>query len=157
MKALFVTPALACTLLFAYGVRAEEHHETATAGAHEAGGEHRDNTALFPQPKADVANKGTAPKPVELVAPAMHAKVAGSSVKLEWKASDGANSYHVQVATDPNFKWLTADDHWVKGTSFEAKDLEKGKLYYWRVAPWKDGNMAAANKGFFTPSSFVTE
>lgn len=156
MKALFAL--VACSFLFAAGAQAAEHAAPAgkAAGAHEATGEFRDNNALFPQPKMDAA-KSTPPNPVKLVDPTMHQKMSGTSVTLKWEASETADAYHVQVATDPNFKWLKADDHWVKGTTFEAKDLEKGKSYYWRVAPWKNGNMAGTNKGAFAPSSFDVE
>lgn len=164
MKALFITPAIILTVALSLNAQAadETHDEAAHGEQHDAGHaaegkSHRDNNALFPQPKADVAGKGTAPKAVQMIAPKFHATVPAGTVTLSWNASEGADAYHVQVATDPAFKWLKADEHFVNGTSFEAKDLEKGKTYYWRVAPWKNGNMAAANKGTFTPSVFVTE
>lgn len=140
---------LSCLLLVSIGAHA-------AGGEHGSGKAHRDNTTLFPQPQKDAA-KGTAPASPEIVSPAFGSKVEGASVALTWKASEGADSYHVQVATDPNFKWLKADEHWVLGTSFEAKDLETGKHYYWRVAPWKNDNVAATNKGSFSVSSFETK
>lgn len=129
----------------------------AAGDAHGGGGKaHRDNTTLFPQPVADHA-RGTAPASVKLTEPAMLAKVSGATTNLQWQASEGATAYHVQVATDPNFKWLKADEHWVKETSFQASGLEAGKTYYWRVAPWKDGNLASTNKGAFARSAFEVQ
>ncbi len=115
--------------------------------------EHRDNAALFPPHHAD-SGKSTPPAAVKLLEPAFQAKLGGTETALTWEASQGATSYHVQVATDPNFKWLLSDEHFVTGTKFQAKGLEKGKTYYWRVAPWKDGNLAATNKGPFSNSIF---
>lgn len=149
MKTLIVS-LISCLLLVSFGALAE-------SGGHAEGkGQHRDNTGLFPQPKADLS-RGTPPASPELTAPAFQSKVADTEVALTWNASEGANAYHVQVATDPNFKWLKADEHWVKDTTFQVKDLEKGKHYYWRVAPWRDANKAASNKGSFAVSTFITE
>lgn len=124
--------------------------------ADDGGGHHRDNSALFPPKKAD-PSMATAPAPVKIEAPSFMAKVSGESVDLTWSAAEGADTYHVQVATDANFKWLTINDYGVKTNSYKAGGLAKGKHYYWRVAPWKTGNMAATNKGAFTGSVFVTE
>lgn len=114
--------------------------------------EHRDNNALFPHPVANL-NKGTPAATPEDLEPAFMTKVSGTAT-LKWKESAGADSYHVQIATDPNFKWLKVDEHFVKGTSFEAKGLEAGHRYYWRVASWKSENMAATNKSGFAKSVF---
>jgi hypothetical protein len=116
---------------------------------------HRDNTTLFPPRVAD-GTMATAPEKPELLEPAFQAKVEGTSTNLTWKESAGADVYHVQVATDPNFKWLVKEDRNVKGSSFTADGLQAGKTYFWRVAPWKNGNMAATNKGRFSQSVFET-
>ncbi|HRO67225.1 MAG TPA: fibronectin type III domain-containing protein [Pseudobdellovibrionaceae bacterium] len=131
----------------------------AAGGEHDAhGGEaaHRDNTALFPQPKAD-PSKASPPAAAQLLEPSFKAAIAGDSVTLKWAAVPSADVYHVQVATDSNFKWLKTDDHTVKGTELKVDGLEKGKLYFWRVAAWKNSNMAATNKGAFSSSSFETK
>lgn len=116
----------------------------------------RDNGSLFPQPQAEIS-KATPPAKPELLQPAFQAVVTGENVTLTWKEVASANAYHVQVATDPNFKWLKADEHFVKGSSFEVKGLEKGHLYFWRVAGWKNDNMAGTNKSFFATSAFETK
>lgn len=151
MKAASSIFAIALTLsltlpAFASNEKPEEGHGAAAA-------EHRDNEALFPPKKADPA-KATPPGKVTLVSPKFEEQVSGDSVTLKWQEVATANMYHLQVATDPNFKWLKVDDHAVKGTSFDVKGLEAGKLYFWRVAGWKNDNMAATNHGFFTASSF---
>lgn len=130
----------------------------AAAEGHDAheGGAHRDNTALFPQPKAD-PSKASAPAQAKLLEPAFRSAVSGDSVTLKWASVPTADVYHVQVATDPNFKWLKTDDHTVKGTELTVDGLEKGKTYFWRVAAWKNSNMAATNKGTFSSSSFETK
>lgn len=127
--------------------------------AHAAGGEggaHRDNTTLFPQPKAD-PSKASAPGLAKPSSPTFLEVVTADSVKLEWDAAENASVYHVQVATDANFKWLVTENHRVEGESFQVSGLEKGKRYFWRVAAWTDGNMASTNKGTFSVSSFETK
>ncbi|MBX3032610.1 MAG: fibronectin type III domain-containing protein [Bdellovibrionaceae bacterium] len=130
---------------------ANDHHDE-----HGGGQAHRDNTALFPQPKPDIT-RATPPAAPKLESPAFEAVINGDAATLKWQASNGATDYHVQVATDPNFKWLKAENHWVKSTSFDVSGLEKGKLYYWRVAAWKGDNNAATNKSPFAASSFETK
>lgn len=113
---------------------------------------HRDNTALFPQPQPN-SDKATPPAVPQLSEPAFLGKVSGTVV-LKWQEAPRANSYHVQVATDPNFKWLKIDKHGVTTTSLEASGLDAGRRYYWRVASWKNDNMAAENKSSFASSTF---
>lgn len=126
---------------------AEKEHG-ATAG-------HRDNNSLFPK-KTPNLEKGEPPAMTELVDPAPMASVKGDSVTLKWKEVAGAEAYHVQVAKDPNFKWLVADEHFVKGTSFDVKGLEANHHYSWRVAGWKDGQHSGASKAYFVKSVFQT-
>ncbi|MFN7905693.1 MAG: fibronectin type III domain-containing protein [Pseudobdellovibrionaceae bacterium] len=124
------------------------------AGA--SGKSHRDNTALFPTLTPD-KSFATPPPRTKLIAPAFMAKITSDKQKLEWSAATGADAYHVQVATDPNFKWLVVNEHWVKDTSFEVRDLEKEKHYYWRVAGVKSDNDAMYIKNNFVSSMFSTE
>lgn len=127
------------------------------SGGHGGSGKaHRDNTALFPPQVAD-QSLSTPPAQAKLTSPAFMAKVTADSQKLEWSASPTADAYHVQVATDPNFKWLVADDHWVKTTSFDVSGLQKGKHYYWRVASVKSNNDSMSLKSNFVSSMFAAE
>ena len=126
----------------------------AADGGHGGGSPaHRDNTTLFPQPKADPTKSALVVRP-QLMSPSFNASLSGDSTVLKWTVVPGADVYHLQVATDPNFKWLTLDDHQVKASEFNLKGLEAGKKYYWRVAGWKNDNVAGANKGAFSSSVF---
>lgn len=110
---------------------------------------------LFPHPVNDVTQSQRPEKP-ELVAPAFFAKIGDSSVKLEWKASPNAEAYHIQVATDPNFKWLVKEEEMFKGTSLEVTGLESGKHYFWRVSGERPSNKASHTHGSFASSMFAT-
>lgn len=120
-----------------------------------AGGHERDNTSLFP-PKKPNKSLSTQPARAELLEPATLSKVSGSTVTLKWQAVAGAESYHLQVATDPNFKWLKAEENLYKNTSYQLKNLEPGKHYYWRVASVNSGNNPSAIKSDFVKSMFET-
>ena len=124
----------------------EDHHEKLG----------KEMNSLFPQKQKD-AGFSTRPTVVKLTSPKFLAKVSGATAKLEWTAADGASSYHVQVATDPNFKWLVANELWVKGTSFEATQLEADHKYYWRVASVKGENDSMFIKSLFVNSAFTTQ
>lgn len=119
------------------------------------GGSHRDNNALFP-PKAPDKELSTVPQTPELMSPTFMKALSETSVKLEWKAVEGVEVYHVQLATDPNFKWLKTDQNLLKATSLDVTDLEAGKSYYWRVAAVKPENMSTYTKSTFAKSMFKT-
>jgi hypothetical protein len=103
------------------------------------------------QPKTQL-EKAVLPMNVDLVSPKVLEKTP-ENVTLKWKA-EGADTFHVQVATDPRFKWLVIDDHYVKANSFDLKALSKGQQYFWRIAARKPDNDAGNTKGFFKTSSF---
>ncbi|MGZ3690197.1 MAG: fibronectin type III domain-containing protein [Pseudobdellovibrio sp.] len=109
-------------------------------------------SSLFPT-KQKNAELGARPATTEITAPSFLATVGAGSVKLEWKAVPTATDYHVQVATDPNFKWLVANEKFVKGTSFDFK-AEAGKRYFWRVASFKGDNNPSYTKSNFVGSVF---
>lgn len=123
------------------------------------GGGHGDLTekmnALFPQPKAKAESSAVPAKP-ELSSPAFYAVINGDKANLTWKAVTGADEYHVQVATDPNFKWLVASVEHFKNTEFEVTGLEAGKHYFWRVAAVKSDNWSTFRKGYYASSMFET-
>jgi hypothetical protein len=112
--------------------------------------------SLFPEKEANLAERTTPEKPA-LTNPAYFSSISGTTVKLEWKEAKDAEEYHVQVATDPNFKWLVAEDFALKTTSFEVSNLEAGKHYYWRVASVKPNNWKTFRKSFFATSMFETQ
>lgn len=124
----------------------EPHGQAGAKAKHDPG-------SLFPQPKLN-KSKTTPPPATELMEPAFMAKITGNSVKLRWSSVAGAENYHLQIATDPNFKWLTLDNHFQKTISYDVTDLAPGKTYYWRVAAVRNSNDATYIKGDFVKSMF---
>lgn len=147
---------IASVLFFSVGFAKEHAAADAHAAAPAHGSAKSDPGKLFPQPQMN-KSKSTPPKKTELIEPAFQAQVPGTSVTLKWNAVDTAENYHLQVATDPNFKWLKVDDNFVKRPSFDVTGLEAGKKYYWRVAAVKNSNDPMFIKGPFEVSSFETK
>ncbi len=127
--------------------------------AHHANAGNNDLSAkmnsLFPE-KQKIAKLATRPSTIELTAPKFLSKISGAA-KLQWKEANGANAYHVQVATDPNFKWLVAEDHFVKTNSFEFNKTEAGHKYFWRVAAFNTDNDSSYSKSNFSSSVFLAK
>ncbi len=115
-----------------------------------------DMNALFPPLKANLS-LGERPAKPELTAPSFFQKINASKVTLEWKAAPAAESYHVQVATDPNFKWLINEKQLFKATTLEVDGLESGKHYFWRVSSMKPENKKGFIQSAFSSSMFATE
>lgn len=126
-------------------------HQAPHAAEHKA--EH--GTDFFP-PKPVDATVATTPAKTELKSPEFFSSIKGNEVVLNWSTATGADSYHVQVATDANFKWLIANEFFVKATTFQVKSLEAGKHYFWRVAGMKSDNDAGYVNGPFAASMFTT-
>ncbi|MCM2353909.1 MAG: fibronectin type III domain-containing protein [Pseudobdellovibrio sp.] len=112
--------------------------------------------AIFPEKQTD-AVKRAVPAKVKLESPKFLAKVSGEAVKLEWAASEGAKTYHVQVSKDAGFNnrsMYVAEDKFVAGTSFEVKGLEAGVKYFWRVAASNSDQESMFTKSAFAFSEF---
>jgi hypothetical protein len=141
MKNRSLIPALCTLLVTSTALASSSHHESSKSYLN-----------LLPQPKA---NKilATIPKKVILKSPEPLSKVKETSVLLEWAPSEGAETYHVQIAKDPAFKWILQEDHFVTATQFQATNLPKGQIF-WRVAASKPKNMPAHWKSSFSASSF---
>lgn len=139
----------------AHGAHAEAGHEKkAGYGANYDWSHKRQEqvAAIFPEKQAD-ASKKVVPAKVKLESPKFLAKVSGEAVKLEWAASEGAKTYHVQVSKDAGFNnrsMYVAEDKFVTGTSFEVKGLEAGVKYFWRVAA-----VNGDQESYFTKSAFA--
>jgi subtilisin-like proprotein convertase family protein len=87
-----------------------------------------------------------------LTSPANASTVGGLRPTLSWSAFPTATSYRVQIATDPGFASIVADQV-VSATSFQpASNLAANTTYYWRVA----GINACGEGAFTTPWSFTT-
>lgn len=108
--------------------------------------------SLYPT-KMPNAELGTQPSSVEIKSPAFLGNVGAGPVKLEWTAAKDATDYHVQVATDPNFKWLVVNEKFIKENSYNFT-AEAGKRYYWRVASFKGNNTESHTKSNFVSSAF---
>jgi hypothetical protein len=111
---------------------------------------------LFPPAQANL-EVGRLPEKVELTQPAFMATITSPNAILKWKPSKGAKNYHLQIATDPNFKWLRVDEHQYQGTEYEVRGLEEETHYYWRVAPTNNEKWAGSTKGYFSKSMFQTK
>lgn len=110
-------------------------------------------SSLFPTKQPDPTHAAR-PASTEVVAPAFLSSVSAGTVKLEWKPATGATAYHVQVATDPNFKWLVVNEKFVNETQFNFTKAEAGQRYFWRVAGFKGDNNAGYTKANFVGSVF---
>lgn len=104
-------------------------------------------------PKKAQSGKAKAPEQVTLTSPKAFEIIKSSEAQLTWQPSSTADSYHLQVATDPNFKWLVLNVTDVKVTEYKLTQLPAGQIF-WRVAAQKSGNMAAHWKSIFQSSSF---
>lgn len=58
----------------------------------------------------------------------------GIPVKARWNESNGATSYHLQVAANLGFSTLLVDTKDITTTSFDITGLQLQKKYYWRVS-----------------------
>jgi hypothetical protein len=124
------------------------------AGAHNPPEEaERDMNALFPQPKPNTSLSQRPDKPV-LESPTFFEKIADAKVILKWKETPGATAYHVQIATDPNFKWLLQEEQLLKATTLEVSGLQGGNHYFWRVAGVKPENKSGHLQGVYAASMF---
>lgn len=133
---------------------AEGHENAAHEGGH--GGLANEMNKLFPKKIADPSAREVPAKP-ELLSPEFNAKLEPANVELKWKEVAGATHYHVQIATDPNFKWLVKNEDAVKATSLKAEGLEAGKSYFWRVLSVNSANVQLFTKSQFSPSAFQTK
>ncbi|MES3036344.1 MAG: hypothetical protein V4736_00430 [Bdellovibrionota bacterium] len=157
--------ALILTLTFASLTFAADDHDKPAGhvqkGTHSSSTPHgesaRDNSALFP-PKVANKNLSSVAAATTLQSPNFMAHVPASApVQLKWSAVEGVSNYHLQVSTDPNFKWLVVDETLLKDTQFQVKAVEAGRHYYWRVAGMKPENDAGYLKGPYVKSMFAAE
>ncbi len=134
---------------------AEEHqvvnHKIQHGGGHSELSDRMNS--LFPEKQKNPAVSAR-PEQTTLAEPKFLAKVPAGTVQLKWSETAGATNYHVQVATDPNFKWLVINDHWIKTNSFDFIAAEAGKRYFWRVASVKNDNISMYTKSLFVSSAF---
>lgn len=156
MKTLAKDPAGTETCTSAEAATCTDSHKK--SGGHHGG--HGDLDAkmnsLFPEKQA-VKDMSKRPAKVQLQSPAFREKVPGTAVQLAWQTVAGADTYHVQVATDPNFKWLVVNDAFVKDATYNFDKAQAGTRYFWRVASWNSKNESGYTKSDFNSSLFETK
>ena len=117
---------------------------------------HKQVTAIFP-PIEKKAGADVVPAKVKLTSPKFLAAVSGDTVTLEWTASEGATTYHVQVSKDAGFNnrsMYVVEDKKLAATSLEVKGLEAGVKYFWRVAAVNGAQESTYTKSGFAFSEF---
>jgi|GEM_PF-1187777 len=70
----------------------------------------------------------------ELTSPANDAMNTDTAVALTWNPSNGAVSYHVQLAKDPAFTNSLQEKDGLSNTFYTAVNLDKDTKYYWKTA-----------------------
>lgn len=73
-----------------------------------------------------------------MLSPSNAAPNQANAVALQWNPSNGATSYHVQVAATPNFSDNEVDEEWLLPTSLDVNSLAIGTTYYWHVRARND-------------------
>jgi hypothetical protein len=71
---------------------------------------------------------------------------------LSWNPVAGAQSYHLQIARDPDFEELCLDQEQVLGNTYQASLLEPFTQHFWRLASHAGSN----HSGFCPARSFTT-
>jgi hypothetical protein len=127
-------------------------HEAVPNNQHEG----KRKNDFYPKKPMDKA-LSTRPAKVQLLEPKAFSKISAPAVTLKWNPAEGAEAYRLQVATDPNFKWLVVQEDLYKNTSYELKNLEAGQQYFWRVSGVRAQNEAGFSSSFASQSSFETK
>jgi len=104
------------------------------------------NHATSPSLFIEIVEEVEAPPPLTLSSPAMGSTVSTLTPRLEWKASTGATSYGLQVATDSAFTNLVLSG---SGMTDLYYDVPLGVLnwntpYYW----WVNATNAGGTSGW---------
>jgi hypothetical protein len=129
--------------------------QTLAAGGGGHGGLSEKMNSLFPMKKPD-QSKVDRPSVVEIRSPAFLKTVQAGIVSLEWNPSQGATNYHLQIATDPNFKWLLINENFLKVTNYDFPAKARNQ-YFWRVASIKADNDSSFTKSNFVSSVFTVK
>ncbi len=116
--------------------------------------EEKDWNKIFKQPTSNLS-LSQPPEATQLIEPGFMSQVKGTEVTLKWKEIPGVK-YHLQVATDPMYKWLVVDQLLVSYTEYSVKNLQPGTQYFWRVYTQHPGNMPGHMTGNSVGSEFET-
>jgi hypothetical protein len=97
-------------------------------------------------PVRNFTTQSVPPAPPTLVSPANGATSQPITLTLNWNASAGAATYHLQVATDTNFTVPQSgifDDSTLTGNSKQIGPLANNATHFWRVRAKNDGGTSA--------------
>ncbi|MCG2610306.1 S8 family serine peptidase [Flavobacterium sp. SM15] len=83
-------------------------------------------------------------QPTVLTSPAIESNGVSTSLILTWNADANAESYNLQVATDPNFTLMVANET-VTINKFLLTGLNEDTVYFWRVVPSNRCGAASAS------------
>ncbi len=81
----------------------------------------------------------TAASPPELVSPLNNSDSVELPIKLEWKQSDGAEQYHLQISQNLIFSKINVDTILVDN-QYESSNFLDNQRYYWHVSAINSGN-----------------
>ncbi len=93
-----------------------------------------------------------APGTPTLSSPINGATGVSTSPALSWNASTGADSYGVQVSSDPGFTTLVYNQTGITSLSTNVSGLTNSNVYYWRLIATNTGGSSAWSASF----SFTT-
>ena len=78
-----------------------------------------------------------------LISPTNQAIRQPVTLRLRWTSSAGAEQYHLQLSTRPDFNHILIDDSAVVNTSFVVGPLALATKYYWRVQAQNAAGLSA--------------
>ncbi|WP_160719302.1 alpha-galactosidase [Bacillus sp. USDA818B3_A] len=81
-------------------------------------------------------------------------EVNPSKITLKWESQSSVNSYHIQVATDPDMNKLISNQN-VASNSTSVKNLDNNTRYYWKVTKVSKGTEELIGIYSFDTSSTI--
>ena len=90
-----------------------------------------------------IANFAVSPADIPaLVSPVDGTNHISVDTILVWNEANGADTYQVQLSTDPDFITVKVDTSEIAATSLEVNGLESLTTYYWRVCAYNESGMS---------------
>ncbi|MCA9734742.1 VCBS repeat-containing protein [candidate division KSB1 bacterium] len=77
-----------------------------------------------------------------LIAPPNNATGVSTNLQLSWNNVNGAQSYNIQVSTNPDFTDLVIDVTGHTSTLYEVVGLSFNLMHYWRVSATNNGGIS---------------
>ncbi|WP_124951479.1 FecR domain-containing protein [Sulfuriferula thiophila] len=74
------------------------------------------------------------PEPPFIMHPINKGKISGDQVTFNWALVDDANSYHLQLSTQPDFSTISIDANDIKNNEFTSTQKLTPGQYFWRIA-----------------------